>query len=160
MKKFLSLTTLILFFVVACEENQPKKEVKRAEINFTKDAELHLISTAKKDTIQLDIELADTPYKQETGLMYREKMNPLEGMLFVYKNERVRPNFYMKNTLISLDLIYFDADMKVVDINEKTIPEDETSIPSDQKSMYVLEVNAGFVEQHQIEIGDSAQLIQ
>ena len=79
--------------------------------------------------------------------MHRTEMKNHQGMLFVYDDEKARPNFYMKNTLISLDLIYLNSDFEIVDFNLNTTPEDETPIPSEAASKYVLEVKSGTVGQ-------------
>lgn len=89
--------------------------------------------------------------------MYREKMNNHQGMLFIYQDERPRPSFYMKNTKIALDLIYLDKNFKVVDFNLNARPLNEKLLSSKQPSMYVLEVNAGFVENHNVELGSIAK---
>ena len=92
--------TLLTFlaFTFSCKEE--KKTVKQTEIAFTKEGELSII---KKDTdsilVKLDIEIADTDYDIQTGLMYRNNMQANQAMLFVFKDESLR-NFYMKNTYL------------------------------------------------------------
>ena len=80
-------------------------------------------------------------------------MNPNEGMLFIFKDEQPR-SFYMKNTLIPLDIIYLNKDKAVVSIQKNAKPLDESSLPSEQPAMYVLEVNAGLSELWKISNGD------
>ncbi|NGZ89496.1 DUF192 domain-containing protein [Psychroflexus maritimus] len=157
MKYFLLLFLIGLGF--ACKESTSSNStsVKRAKIEFKKQAEMSLFNEEGEPLTQLDLELAETPYEQETGLMYREKMNDHQGMLFIYQDERPRPSFYMKNTKIALDLIYLDKNFKVVDFNLNARPLDEKLLSSKQPSMYVLEVNAGFVENHNVELGSIAE---
>ncbi|MCH8534545.1 MAG: DUF192 domain-containing protein [Flavobacteriaceae bacterium] len=155
---------LLLIFVLlvasSCENGKSSKTkpVQRAVIEFKKEAELSLFDKEGEVIKTLDIEIAETAYEQETGLMYREEMENNQGMLFIYKDERPRPSFYMKNTKIALDLIYFDKDFKVVDFNLNALPMDESLLSSKVPSQYVLEVVAGFVEEFDIQLGTHAQL--
>lgn len=143
------LSFLILLLVCFACQNDKSKTVKPIEINFNKEAEL--IFLKEKDTlVNLDLELAESDYEQQTGLMHRKSMNIKQGMLFIYKDERPRPTFYMKNTQIPLDLIYINADFEVVEINKNAKPFDEDPIGAKQPAQYVLEVNAGFVDQFNI----------
>jgi len=91
------------------------------------------------------VEIADTPETRAQGLMFVEEMPSRAGMLFVFPDERMR-SFWMRNTLISLDIIYFDETGAWVSAQENAVPLDETSLPSDGPAQYVLEINAGLVE--------------
>ena len=114
-----------------------------------KEADLAFINN--NDTIvELDIELAESDYEQQTGLMHRPSMEMTQGMLFIYEDERPRPSFYMKNTQIALDLIYINSAMQVVEINRNAKPYDETPIRANKPAQYVLEVNAGFADKYKI----------
>ena len=102
----------------------------------------------------LDIEIADTEYKTQTGLMYRNSMEKNQAMLFVFQTEE-RRSFYMKNTEIPLDIIYFNSEKKLMSIQKNAKPHDESSLPSESESQYVLEVNAGLSDKWNLEKGDS-----
>jgi uncharacterized membrane protein (UPF0127 family) len=91
------------------------------------------------------VAIADTPQTRARGLMFVEEMPRTAGMLFVFPDERVR-TFWMRNTLISLDIIYFDATGAWVSAQENAVPLDETTLPSDGPAQYVLEINGGLVE--------------
>ncbi|RRO18834.1 DUF192 domain-containing protein [Flavobacteriaceae bacterium 14752] len=148
MKRFKFGFLILLFLVLACKKDKTKT-VKPIEIIFEKEAELYFIQG--EDTIKtIDLELAESDYEQQTGLMHRASMEMNQGMLFIYQDERPRPTFYMKNTQIPLDLIYINADKKIVEINKNAKPYDENSIQAEQPAQYVLEVNAGFVEKFKI----------
>jgi uncharacterized membrane protein (UPF0127 family) len=95
---------------------------------------------------RFNVEIADTPETHAQGLMFVEEMSRRAGMLFVFPDERMR-TFWMRNTLISLDIIYFDATGTWVSAQENAVPLDETTLPSDGPAQYVLEINAGLVEQ-------------
>jgi uncharacterized membrane protein (UPF0127 family) len=93
---------------------------------------------------RFQVAIADTPQTRARGLMFVEDMPQRAGMLFVFPDERVR-TFWMRNTLISLDIIYFDATGAWVSAQEDAVPMDETTLPSDGPAQYVLEINAGLV---------------
>lgn len=102
------------------------------------------------------VEVADTPDKQQLGLMFRDSMPEDHGMLFIFPNERMR-SFWMRNTRISLDIIYFDADYRVVSIAKGAKPCRTTrcpGYPSDGPAKYVLELNAGLADQLGLQVGD------
>lgn len=154
MKKTGIVFLLISFIFVACKkEPSGRQTIETEEISFTKNGELQFLDSEGEPLKQIDIEVARTEYEQETGLMYRKHMAENQGMLFVYDDEKPRPYFYMKNTYISLDLIYIDAAHKIVDINERAQPLDETTLPSEAPAQYVLEINGGMVEKWGLKIG-------
>ncbi|CAL67698.1 DUF192 domain-containing protein [Christiangramia forsetii] len=160
-KRILSLATLSLFFSLSftsCDNDEKKEEsIETDPITFTKEGELYLIKASGDTLKKLDIELAESDYEHQTGLMYRESMEENQGMLFIYNSERVR-NFYMKNTYISLDIIYYEADSTLVSIQKNTTPRDETSLPSEGPAQYILEVNGGLSDQWGLEQDDKFSL--
>lgn len=143
---------LISTLLVSCGNDPKEPEVEIQEIEFKKEGELQVLKDGEI-TQTLDIEIADTPYEWETGLMYRESMEDNQGMLFIYPNAAER-SFYMKNTYISLDLIFMNSDTTIVSIKENAIPRDETSIPSNVPARFILEINGGKTEEWNIEVGD------
>lgn len=96
-------------------------------------------------TARFRVDIADTPETRAQGLMFVEEMPQTAGMLFVFPDERLR-TFWMRNTLISLDILYFDGTGTWVSARENAVPLDETTLPSDGPAQYVLEINAGLVE--------------
>jgi uncharacterized membrane protein (UPF0127 family) len=118
---------------------------------FTEHAELS-INNGDLRLADFDIEIAETPEKQETGLMYRKKMAPNQGMLFVY--DYAQPmSFWMKNTYLPLDMIFIDSDKKIVQISKDTVPYSEDQIICFKPVQYVLEVNAGICDMAGITVG-------
>lgn len=100
------------------------------------------------------IEKAVTPQEHAIGLMFREKLEQNQGMLFVFPNEENRA-FWMKNTFIALDIIWINADKKITGITHAT-PCNSNPCPlynSIGKTKFVLEVNAGFAEKNNITPG-------
>lgn len=88
------------------------------------------------------VEVVDTPEGREKGLMFREQMPRYSGMLFVY--EYPQPvAFWMRNTLIPLDILFFDASGRLRTVHPDAKPLDETPIPGGQDIRFVLELNGG-----------------
>lgn len=94
-----------------------------------------------------DVEIADTDVLRQQWLMYRETLPSQSGMLFVFDKEQKYP-FWMKNTLIPLDIIWIDRDNRIVDIQTATPCKTEPCPTYDPKadSLYVLEINAGIAQ--------------
>jgi len=91
---------------------------------------------------QFAVEIADTPGERARGLMHRETLPRGAGMLFVY--ERPQPvSFWMRNTLIPLDIIFADASGTVARVHANAVPLDETAIPGGRAIQFVLEINGG-----------------
>lgn len=102
------------------------------------------------------VEVADTQEKQALGLMFRDSMPEDAGMIFIFPNEAPR-SFWMKNTRIPLDIMYFDKDLKMVSISADTPPCRVSrcpSYPSSKPAMYVLELNAGKASELGVGPGD------
>jgi uncharacterized membrane protein (UPF0127 family) len=109
---------------------------------------------------RFSVEIADTRETQALGLMFREEMADDHGMLFVFPNEAPR-SFWMKNCRISLDIMYFDKDLKMVSASLDTPPcrvNRCPSYPSKAPTMYVLELNAGMAAKLGIGVGDHLNL--
>ena len=93
-------------------------------------------------TAQFNVELADDPEEQARGLMHRESLPLSAGMYFVNERPR-RTSFWMRNTLIPLDMLFIDASGVVQRIHHNAIPLDETPIPGGRSVLTVLEINGG-----------------
>jgi uncharacterized membrane protein (UPF0127 family) len=91
------------------------------------------------------VEVADEPAERSRGLMFRESLDPAAGMLFVYDAPR-RASFWMKNTLIPLDMIFADATGRVTRVHSNAIPGDTTPIDGGDGVVFVLEINGGLAE--------------
>lgn len=98
------------------------------------------------------VDIAETPAQQERGLMFRKKMNDFEGMFFIFGGDEVR-YFWMRNTLIPLDIIFIDSSFVIVHVHRNAKPLDETLISSRKPARYVLEINAGKADACRIEPG-------
>lgn len=88
------------------------------------------------------VEIADDRAERNRGLMFRRELAEDAGMLFLFETEEPR-SFWMRNTYVSLDIIYIDAEGRVVSIAAHTVPLSEASLPSRRPAIAVLEVLAG-----------------
>lgn len=120
------------------------------------DGRLIPIKTPSGVTIQAEI--ADTPLKRAMGLMYRDYLDKNRGMVFVFGQPQAW-GFWMKNTKIPLDMIWMDANKRVVHI-ERHVPictktDDSCPLykPNSEDALYVLELAAGTAEEYKIEKG-------
>jgi uncharacterized membrane protein (UPF0127 family) len=107
---------------------------------------------------RFDVELATDPASQQRGLMFRDEMAADHGMLFVF-GEMAPRAFWMKNTHIPLDILFFDRDYKLVSASLRTPPcrsvgDDCPVYPSTGPAQYVLELNAGVAEKLGAKPGD------
>lgn len=149
-----SIVVITLVFFSSCKEEKTTKTEDKVVVSFKKEGILTL-KKANTDSIikTIDIEIADDDYGTQTGLMYRTKLETNHGMLFIMENEEFQ-NFYMKNTRIPLDIIYINESKTIVSFQKNAKPMDETSLPSEAPAKYVLEINGGFSDQWQLEVGD------
>ncbi|MFD0989833.1 DUF192 domain-containing protein [Mariniflexile jejuense] len=148
---FIFTLSFFNFSISACKDD--KNVVTQTEITFKKEGELKITKT-DSTAITLDIEIANTEFETQTGLMYRDLMAKNQGMLFIFDDETER-FFYMKNTKIPLDIIYINANKTIVSFQKNAKPMDETSLPSNLPAKYVLEVNAGLVDTWGLAVGNT-----
>lgn len=107
-------------------------------------------------TYTFKTEFADSAEAQTRGMMFRTEMAPDEGMLFPSETARPR-SFWMRNTLIPLDLIFVGADNRVVNIAANAQPYSEDQIPSDGPVIAVLEIPGGRAAELGIEAGATVE---
>jgi uncharacterized membrane protein (UPF0127 family) len=159
--QYLRLLTLVVlisvaagisyYYLVQCECNQPNlPEIDPSEIRFVSFPGL----------AELEVELALTPQEWSQGLMNRAELPPGTGMLFVFEGDAPR-TFWMKDTLIPLDMIFLDSSLEIVSIVEDARPcreaqdRDCPRYMSGQPARYVVEANAGFVQESGIKVGEN-----
>ena len=138
--KFFSFLTALLFLTACSEEIEQKPTTP-------------LIITTSNGEIRFNVEVAQTPEELQKGLMYRTQMPLNNGMIFsIYP---VRPTgMWMKNTKISLDMIFVAPDASISMIKENAVPMSEDLIISRDPVRAVIELNAGQVKRYGIKIGD------
>ena len=116
----------------------------------------HAAPTVELKGQRFEVELATTPEAQQRGLMFRDSMADDHGMLFVFDNMQPRV-FWMKNTHIPLDILYFDNNYKLVSAQERVPPcrsDPCTQYPSTGPAQYVLELNSGMAAKLGVRPGD------
>lgn len=121
---------------------------------FRKDGQVTFIDGETNEPLsRIDVEIAGTDFQRQMGLMYRDTLEPDHGMLFLFNREIIQ-SFWMRNTLIPLDIIYINSSREIVDIHTVTETMSDKSHPSAKPAIYVVEVNAGYSEEHGIKVGD------
>lgn len=138
--------------------NQPitnkKNVIDQADLyKFKKQGELTFQTSDGSYISAIEIEFADNAIKRSDGLMLRTEMKENQGMLFIFPSEEMQ-SFWMKNTILSLDMIFINSDLQIVTIHKNTEPFASTSYPSTKPSQYVLETLAGYTDKYKINVGD------
>ena len=108
---------------------------------------------------KITLEVADDSFERSRGLMWRKRMGAEWGMLFIFPREGMR-SFWMRNTHLSLDMLFIDAKGKVVNIARNAKPlSDDPHYPSTSPAKYVLELNAGYADAHGIKAGQQVHFV-
>lgn len=153
----MSVRVALLLFLVACSNNGAKRE----DGAMPRDQPDPHGTPAKVQKVYLDtprgelavtVEVVDTWPKIEKGLMYREFLGADAGMLFKMGYEHDHA-FYMRNTLIPLDMIFIKKDLTIAGIAQNAEPRTETLRKVGVPSLYVLEVNGGYTASHGVVAG-------
>lgn len=158
------ITVFIALAFASCESDGPskssssKKDAGRTEVRasgpqFKKEGELYLVKAAGDTIRKINIEIADIESERTIGLMHRRSMPDTQGMLFIFDREEPR-SFWMRNTLIGLDILYIKEDGTIESIAKYCVPKSEKSIPSRGPALYVLELIEGFCDIYGVEVGD------
>lgn len=146
MKIFLNIVMVGLMALAGISyfAHEAKAELKIEKLEIVgKDGKKH----------DFDIEIAATPVDREVGLMFRDKMPPDHGMLFEMDKTEIT-NFWMKNTLIPLDMLFVAPDGTIKTIHQNAVPKDLTAISSEVPVNGVIELNGGRVQALGIAVGD------
>ena len=141
MRPALSVSALLLSTaLVGCASSQPWVELKGQRYS---------------------VEVADTHDERARGLMFRDRLDAGTGMLFVHDAEQPLA-YWMKNTRIPLDILYFDQDRKLVSVSRGVPPcslgDRCPNYPSRGAALYVLELNAGIASQIDVQPGDELKI--
>lgn len=152
------LLLLMLFPFINKKDNVDKPAAdknisQKAAVEFKKEGELTFVKSSGDFISQINIEIAGDETERTQGLMYRDKMKDNEGMFFIFDYETAQ-SFWMKNTLISLDIIFVNKENEIVKIHKNTETLSENSYPSGKPAIYVVEVIAGYTEKFGITEGD------
>ncbi len=120
------------------------------------ESEPLVITTAAGGRFPFLVEIADTPSKRARGLMFRRRMAPEAGMLFLFGAPEVA-SFWMKNTPLSLDLFFIGPKGRILDMSERAVPYSTRPINSRMPVVAVLEVLAGTARRLGIRVGDRVE---
>jgi uncharacterized protein len=142
-----ALLLALLLLVPACSPQaaQPSPTPTAAQASVHPESGLQVISlriASLGKTHDFRVEVARTQREQAQGLMFRTAMGPNEGMLFPYQQPQTL-SFWMKNTVLSLDLVFIGEDHRIVNIAKRATPYSEASITSAAPAVAVLELNGG-----------------
>ena len=130
---------------ISCEAQFLKKEIIVIENKLSKNKEFFLVELAKNE------------YERTKGLQCKKYLKKNEGMLFIWSDEDYR-NFWMKNTAISLDLIFINSKFEIIDIYFDTTPFSKKVIRSQKRAKFVLELNSGIFKKKGLNVGDKIML--
>jgi uncharacterized membrane protein (UPF0127 family) len=124
----------------------------------TSDLPTVTIDASGGKQVEVRVEIADGPFEQQRGLMYRTSLGEDRGMLFVFRREQTL-SFWMKNTTIPLSIAYIDAKGRITDLLDmKPLDDKLPHYVSSEPVLYALEVNQGFFDEHGVKVGDRARL--
>ena len=155
-----SSVVLILASIVVINQNNNSiiqqnntSEKLKIEAAGLPRGELYFIDKKGNRKARLLIEIAEDDYSRSKGLMLRRDLAENQGMLFIFEREAPQA-FWMKNTPLSLDMIFLNARKEIVQIHKYTKPFSTQTYYSGRPAQYVVETVAGFADRYEIEIGD------
>jgi len=152
LKKSKSYNMKLYIYLIFVIINFPLNASECRNIKFSK-TEIIIVNLKNDKKNQFSVDLADTKLKREIGLQCKKQLKENEGMLFIWNSEAQR-YFWMKNTKFNLDIIFINADFKIVDIFFGAKPFSLINISSSKKAQYVLELNEGVFKNLDLIIGD------
>ncbi|MEL6715386.1 MAG: DUF192 domain-containing protein [Planctomycetota bacterium] len=155
------LLLLAALVLVACGGDEPARPdvppgalIQQPDsIPFTKHGELQIVRPDGRVIADLAIEIADSDSATQRGLMQRSGLPEDSGMLFIFPNPRPL-SFYMANTPLSLDIMFFSPDSVFLNAATYTQPFSPENLTSEGIGQFVLETEAGFVDQVGLTQGD------
>ena len=148
--RFIMLATATLIVFTGCQSEGSSSGTTPTDIPFTPTGLLELIHEDGSVITSVAIEIARGDSARARGLMDRKSLPARGGMLF-FDEEEKEQTFWMKNTLIPLDILFISADSQVVNIARRTTPLSEERVSSTGPAKYVLEVRAGFADNYNLD---------
>lgn len=163
MKKIIFALSIVSL-IVSCDKKEASVSEGSnndvVEIAFTKEGELEFLNENGEPFKKIDIEIAETPNERARGLMDRSKMDENNGMIFIFGDDDIRKHtFYMKNTRIPLDIMYFSKDSVLINIAKNAQPGEDAQMSGGTvagaaaDSKFVVEINGGLSDNWQIKEG-------
>ncbi len=147
---WLGFAALILLPGLGCHGHQ-------AASSPAPDGAPRVVVQTEGRAVPFRVEVAVTPEEHARGLMYRSHLDADAGMLFVFDEPRVQ-RFWMKNTLIPLDMIFIGPDRRIAGVVENAAPETETERMVPARSQYVLEIGGGLSSRLGIHAGELVEM--
>ena len=126
---------------------------QEADVQFKRSS---LVVVAGGRDLKFEVELATNDTERSRGLMYRKQLGPFEGMLFDFHQE-MPVSFWMKNTLIPLDMVFIAGDGTIKHVHANAVPLSTDAIPSQFPVRAVLEINGGSARLLGIKPGDKVK---
>lgn len=163
MKKII-LALGLVSLMISCDKKEPNisEENNKVEIEFTRDGELEFLNENGEPFKKIDIEIAETDNRRARGLMDRSHMDEDKGMLFIFGDDEIRRHtFYMKNTRIPLDIMYFSKDSVLINIARNAQPGADSEMnggtvaAAASDSKFVVEINGGLADQWGLKEGQT-----
>lgn len=145
---------LILALAFSCGGSSSSTTGASSSSSLTFETQSLTIHKMAGGSLNLTVEVADNDEKRTQGLMNRQSLDSDAGMLFIFDSAESL-SFWMKDTFVSLDIIFMDSQKQIVFIEENTTPLSLDRIAPGVSSQYVLEVNAGYVAQNGVNVGDT-----
>lgn len=157
MMKHRQLIAILAVFIPVCiscgNNDTPERETERSSRTITPTHTVGILSEDRQERVaEVNVALAQTESERNMGLMEVYDMPFDTGMYFIFDDERER-SFWMVNTPLPLDILYMDSNDQIIRIHTNTTPYSDRQIRSGSPAQYVLEVNAGFVSEHDIREG-------
>ncbi len=118
----------------------------------------HVILHSADGPRAVDVEVVRTDADRSRGLMFRKTLAVDAGMLFLFEGDEPR-TFWMHNTLLPLDMLFIDRDLKIVGIVESATPKTDSARGVKKPSRFVLEVNGGYCAAHAVKVGDRVEFV-
>jgi uncharacterized protein len=138
----LVMTGIVFFGSSACSHSTDAR----------KRGEPEVVLATRAGEVRVKVEIARNDPERQRGLMYRQKLEPGHGMIFLFERPE-KLKFWMKNTYIPLDMVFIDADKRVIYVEENAEPLTLQTRGPEEDSQFVLEVPGGWARAHGIERG-------
>ncbi len=149
-----SVFVTVVLVLAACHPTDAETSAAPAQPQIDKRAAVFHTNVGDAT---VEVELAIKPNERSRGLMFKKELAPNRGMLFVFPEEKEQP-FWMKNTYISLDMIFIDSSKRVVGVVANAEPLSEKVLTIGKPAKYVVEVSAGFAKDNGVTLGTAVSL--
>lgn len=153
----LLIATIILF--AGCGSFDSRPLFGQGAKPIRDDGRLEFLTPNGDVAATIIVEIADTPLARGKGLMGNRTLDDTMGMLFIYGRESARV-FWMRNTRISLDILFISKNGKVINISKQTQPMSDTRYYSEAPAQYVVEVISGFCDRYGIKRGHRVKWVR